>query len=107
MRALGAVLLQEALHHAVFDRMEGDDRQISAGFQRPFSCHEPLPERLVFGIDRNAQRLKAAGRWVRLTRLGPRQTTAMLFASLLKRGGKVWLAEIEDWVRDRLSGKGE
>src|SRR5688572_25130371 len=65
--------LQEALHDAVLERMEGHDRQPPARAQRRLGRPEPadgLPELVVDG---DPERLKAPRRRVRLARLRPRQ----------------------------------
>ncbi len=76
---------QEALDDTVFQRMEGDDRQASAGAQHALGGFEPAFQfaQLVIHID--AQRLKGARR--RMDRMAGGRRAHRLGDDLRERGG--------------------
>ena len=79
--------LEEALDDAVLERVEGDDGEPAARRERTLGGGEAAGELAELVVDRDAQRLEAAGRGVRLAGLRARQQ-ALDQAGELQRGGE-------------------
>ena len=79
--------------------MEGDHREPPALAQQPLGGEQPLDQLVELRIDRDAQRLEAAGGRVRIAGLPPDGTLDQP-RQLERRGNRMVGARCDDELRD-------
>src|SRR4029077_3131650 len=95
-----AALGEERLHDAVFERMEGNHDEPSAGFEHALRCCERVDDLTEFIIHKHAQRLEGARRWMDLAR-PLMQHRGDDVGECARGGDRLPGARLDDRARDR------